>query len=203
MRTVDPVSHRIFVSTRAVYSWSFALLLVCGALVAPFFVQHDLHTLYVSRLGRFVALPVLLFGHELLHVIGFRIAGGVARDQISVRFSSRYWFLHVDLRAPVSVGRLRFAALLPGVLLGVVPCAVGAVAGDGKLLVIGALMTVAAGGDLAVVAPYRGFTPKRSSSSTRIGASHERRSLEMAPDRHRDRGGRIRARSRAVVGRGA
>jgi hypothetical protein len=157
MSTIDSASHRVFVSTKAVYSWSLVLLLISGALVAPFFAHHDFHTLYFSRLERLVALPALLHGHELVHVIGFRIGGGLGRGQVAIRFSYRHLLLHVALRVPVRVGRLRFAALLPGVLLGVVPLVAGALAGSGKLLVIGALMTAAAGGDVAVVAAVRGL----------------------------------------------
>jgi hypothetical protein len=157
MSTMDSSPRRIFVSTKAVYGWSLALLVVCGALVAPFFVHHRLETLYMSPLARCVALPLLLYCHELLHVIGFRIIGGVPRGQVSIRFSHRYLIPHVALRVPVRVGRLRFASLLPGVLLGVVPLVAGALASNGKLLVIGALMTAAAGGAVAIVATLHGL----------------------------------------------
>ncbi len=136
------------------------MLVVCGALVAPFFVHHDLHSLYMGRIARLVLLPALIYGHELLHVIGFRIGGGVARGQVSIRLSRRYLMPHVGLGGPVSVARLRFAALLPGVLLGIVPLIAGALSGNGRLLVIGALMTAAAGGDLAIVAAVRGLEPE-------------------------------------------
>jgi hypothetical protein len=161
MSTVDSASHhhRVFVSTKAVYGWSLALLLVCGALVAPFFVHHPLQQLHMSRLERLVTAPALLYGHELLHLLAFRSGGGVPRGQIAIRLSPRHFLPYVELRVPVSVGRLRVAALLPGVLLGVVPLVAGALAGSGKLLVIGALMTAAAGGDVVIVAAVHGLAP--------------------------------------------
>jgi len=158
MPAADPAPHRVFVSAKAVYAWSLALLIVCGVVfVAPFFARHDLRTLRMSNFERFAALPVLLYGHELLHVVGFRIARGLAGDQISIRWSRRFLLPHVALRVPVGVRRLRFAALLPGVLTGVLPLIAGALTGHGKLVVLGALMAAAAGGDLAIVVAVRGL----------------------------------------------
>lgn len=161
MSTVDPAPHRVFVSAKAVYVWSLLLLVVCGALfVAPFFARHDLRCLRMGGFARVVTGPVLLYGHELLHVVGFRIAGGLARDAVAIRLSRRFLLPYVALRVPVVVRRLRFATLLPGVVTGVVPLAAGALAGHGKLVVLGALMTAAAGGDLAVLVAVRRLPPK-------------------------------------------
>jgi hypothetical protein len=155
MSTHDLPPRRL-IATKTVYLWSLVFLLICAALVGPWLAHRSLAELRMSLMARLILLPALIYGHELLHLFGFCVAGGLARSQIGIRLSRRHLLLHVAPRAPVTVGRLRFAALLPGVLLGVAPLVVGLVVSSAKLVVIGAIMIAGAGGDVAIVWAVRG-----------------------------------------------
>jgi Putative zincin peptidase len=165
--------RQVFISTRSVYLWCLVIYIVCMALfVAPFVQAHGLRAILMRPIHLGLAL-LLLYVHELLHLFGFRVAGGVTAGRISLRMSWRHLTPHVELRAPTSVRRTRFAALLPGLVTGVVPLIAGAIAGDGRLLFMGVLMTTAAGGDVAIVAALRGLAP---ATEVELGAAWSRRS---------------------------
>jgi Putative zincin peptidase len=151
--------RHVFISTRSVYVWCLVLYVVCTALfVAPFVKVHGMRAILMGPTHLALAL-LLIYVHELLHVFGFRVAGGLTAEQISIRVSWRHLMPHVEPRAPISVRRIRFAALLPGIVTGVAPMIGGAIAGDGKLMFMGVLLTAAAGGDVAIVAALRGLAP--------------------------------------------
>jgi hypothetical protein len=173
MSTSSLTPRQVFIPTRAVYVWCCVLYVVCTALfVAPFVVTHGLRAILMGPRHLGLAL-LLLYVHELLHLFGFRVAGGLTATQISIAMSWRHVTPHVELRAPTSVRRTRFATLLPGIVTGVAPMIAGALLGDGKLMFMGVLMTAAAGGDVAIVAALRGLAP---ATQVELGAAWSGRS---------------------------
>jgi hypothetical protein len=152
------IPHRVHVSLKSVYLWSLVIYVACAALVSPFVVSHGLRSLRMTALEVLTTLP-LIYIHELLHLVAFRAGGGVAREDIAIGISWRYLIPHIDLRAPVEVRRCRFATVLPGIVTGLLPMLAGALLGSGKLLLVGGLMTAAAGGDVAVLMAMRGIKP--------------------------------------------
>jgi hypothetical protein len=164
--------QRIFLSTRSVYLWSLSIVLASQALfVVPFALLHGRHSIRMHPTHLALAM-LLIYAHELLHVLGFRVFGGVARDDISIRIAWRYLTPHVDLRVPVAVRRWRFAALLPGVVTGLLPVIAALALGNGPMVVVGALMIGAAGGDVALVAALRGLDPGAQVELDAVWARH-------------------------------
>lgn len=94
-------------------------------------------------------IPVLLLAiavHEALHAVGF-LLGGAERNALHFGIDRSTLSPFAGCRVPVSARAYRFAVLLPGLLLGVVPWAWGMATGAGWPVVFGTVMIIAAAGD--------------------------------------------------------
>ncbi|MCA9925786.1 MAG: DUF3267 domain-containing protein, partial [Anaerolineales bacterium] len=103
---------------------------------------------------------VLVFGasivvHEWIHAVAFVRIGGVAETAVRYGFSWKGMAPYAHCKAPMRAAAYRWAVLLPGLLLGVLPAVVGLAAGIWWLVMWGALMVVMAGGDTAVLIAMR------------------------------------------------
>jgi hypothetical protein len=101
-----------------------------------------------------VSIPVfivLVFLHERLHGAGYRLFGEVEKQEIMFGMNWRSFSPYIHCLVPVTAAQYRMAVALPGLLLGVMPAVAGIVSGAGWLCFWGFLMTVAAGGDAAVL----------------------------------------------------
>jgi hypothetical protein len=96
----------------------------------------------------FAALIVM---HELLHAAGFILLGRVQRSAIRFGFQWKTVTPYAHCSVPVAAGQYRMAVALPGLLLGLVPCIIAVTIGSGWLLIWGVLMSMAAGGDVAIL----------------------------------------------------
>ena len=94
-----------------------------------------------------LALGVVL--HELLHGLGMVWAGGVAWSEVELGLRGLMPYAHC--KVPLAASAYRVSIVLPGVVLGLVPGAVGVVWGQAWLTVYGALMTIAALGDVVIL----------------------------------------------------
>jgi hypothetical protein len=97
-------------------------------------------------------LPLLLFSivvHELLHGLGFVLAGRVSRREI--KFGAKWGVAYAHCKAPLSARAFRVATALPGILLGLLPGLLGLLVGNAWLTVYGAIMSVAALGDVLIL----------------------------------------------------
>lgn len=97
--------------------------------------------------------------HEGLHALGFRWFGGAPWPQIRVTFLGRALAPATHCQAAVRVGAYRWATALPGLVLGVLPAALGSVAGLAWLTLFGATMSSLAAGDVLVLWRTRGLPP--------------------------------------------
>ncbi len=89
--------------------------------------------------------------HEGLHVLAMLT---VARVPISsLRFGARLseGVLYVHSDRPMSVASYRIVLMLPAILLGILPAAVGTIEGIGWLVLYGYVMILSAVGDFAVL----------------------------------------------------
>jgi hypothetical protein len=106
-----------------------------------------------SVLPGILAMPMLavsLYLHELLHGLGFILAGKAPRSDIRLGFSRKALSPYIHCPIPVSASAYRVSLLLPGLLLGIVPALAGTVFGIGWLTLYGMLMAVAALGDAQI-----------------------------------------------------
>jgi hypothetical protein len=97
---------------------------------------------------------VILLGsivvHELIHAVGYRLAGAKWSD---IKFGFIWYALapYAHCKVPLQVSGYRVAVALPGIVLGLLPTFAGLAIGDALLTFYGAIMTSAAGGDLIIM----------------------------------------------------
>lgn len=109
-----------------------------------------------------IFLPIAVAGvvvHELLHGIGWMTAARLPFSEIRFGFDRKTFTPFAHAKRPMPVKAYRFGALLPGLLTGLVPCAVAAVLGSGPLMGAGLFFTFVAGGDLLVLWLLRNVGP--------------------------------------------
>ena len=135
-----------------------AVFVLATAMLLPVFLAfHGTPTL-MRGVYRFLKIPeliptfaVLIVVHELLHAAGFLFVGKMKKG--AIRFGVQWKTLtpYAHCSQPMSALAYRIAVLLPGLLLGVVPCIIAVTIGSGWLLIWGVLMIVAAGGDVSIL----------------------------------------------------
>jgi putative zincin peptidase len=109
-------------------------------------------------------LPVLLLAialHELIHGVTWAWLSGKGFGAIRYGFHLATLTPFAHSKEPLPVVPYAIGALMPGLVLGVLPCLVAMLLGWATLMLFGLAMTVAAGGDLLVVWLLRG-TGRRS-----------------------------------------
>jgi hypothetical protein len=101
-----------------------------------------------------LSVLLLLIGvllHELLHGLTWTWLGkkpfNVIRYGINLKVLSPY----AHCREPLNMQVYRWGALMPGLVLGIIPTALGILSGNGAIMSFGLLFTVAAGGDAIIL----------------------------------------------------
>lgn len=93
--------------------------------------------------------------HEGLHALGFIWIGKAPRSTIRFGILWRGLAPYAHCSAAVTARAYRWSLALPGLVLGVLPAVLGIALGSWWLMVYGALMFIAAGGDAAVLLAIR------------------------------------------------
>jgi hypothetical protein len=93
--------------------------------------------------------------HELLHAAGFVWVGKVPVTAVKLGFSWKGLAPYAHCAEPMRASAYRLSIILPGLVLGILPGFLGIVWRSWFLVLWGILMTIAAGGDLAVLLAIR------------------------------------------------
>ena len=101
------------------------------------------------------AFALGVVAHEGLHGLAYLWIGKVPRSTIRFGILWRGLAPYAHCSAPMTATAYRWTLALPGLVLGVFPAILGIVLGNWWLMVWGALMFVAAGGDTAVLLAIR------------------------------------------------
>lgn len=102
-----------------------------------------------------LALVVLLLVHELLHGLGWKLAGGFGWRQVSFGIDRRL-NPYTHIKVPMTARAYRLGGLLPGLVTGVLPTLAGWIIRSGVVTLIGAFMLAGAVGDLIILWAIRG-----------------------------------------------
>lgn len=116
---------------------------------------------YVLRWGRepleaaaewpvFIAIAVGLVIHEVLHCVGFVLAGA-PRSRVRIGYDWRRVLPFAACSIALPCRGYRLAVVLPTLVLGVIPAALGVVSGHGPTALFGAFLIGTAAGDLLVL----------------------------------------------------
>lgn len=98
-----------------------------------------------------VILAVLIVVHELIHGASWAIFAEHHFKDIKFGFMKQYLTPYCTCCVPLSKGQYIFGALMPLVILGIIPMAVGIAAGSFSLTLLGIVMTDSASGDIMIV----------------------------------------------------
>jgi hypothetical protein len=131
---------------------ALGLLLVC---VVPYVLVWGPASLIagLGAMGWWV-LPVLvvaIVAHELLHGLGWKLFGGLAWADIKFGFQWKALMPYAHARVPMTARAYRWGGALPGLITGVLPALLGLAFGQPVLLLLGAILVIAAVGDLMVL----------------------------------------------------
>jgi hypothetical protein len=127
--------------------------------VALYCVVHDADI--DVAFGAFTSIPygvALLAGivvHEWLHGAGFHYFAGIAWADIKFGVMWKYLTPYASALVPMAMRPYRWAAALPGIVLGAVPSIVAIAIGSPMLLSFGAVMFCSAAGDFYVLLQSR------------------------------------------------
>jgi len=94
---------------------------------------------------------ILVVIHELLHAISWKYLGGLSfRDfKFGIVWKTLSPYCHAT--KPMTAHAYRIGAMIPGIVLGLLPIGFGTVTGDGFWAVLGALLTAGAVGDVYIL----------------------------------------------------
>ena len=147
-RTV-PWRRATWVSIAAIVACVIAVTVLYDALhMSP---DEDL-SYWLTALGAFV---VGIVAHEATHALGFRYLGGLSWRQIGFGIHWKSGSPYAHARSPMPASDYRAAVVLPGLVTGLAPLAVGLVAGVPALALASAVLIGAASGDWLVLAAIR------------------------------------------------
>lgn len=131
--------------------WMTVLFLVVPLI--PFSLIWSRDPLLTSFLNPMIILPalILVIIHELLHAIGWKLAGDLSFQDFKFGIAWKTLSPYCHATQPMSAHAYRIGAILPGILLGILPIIVATLIGDGFLAILGALLTAGAVGDVYVL----------------------------------------------------
>jgi hypothetical protein len=105
-----------------------------------------------QRLILFILLVLLgLFLHELIHGLAWAYFGKKSLKTIHYGFNWKVLSPFAHCREPLPVWVYRLGAVLPGIILGLIPALIGIITGFSWIFLYGLIFTVAAGGDLVIL----------------------------------------------------
>lgn len=113
-----------------------------------------------------VLILVLIVVHELIHGLTWSLFTERHFKDIEFGFMKEYLTPYCTCLVPLSKKHYILGALMPGLLLGVVPTALGILLGSPLLFWTGIVMLLSAGGDLMIVMKLLAF--KKQNESTEV-----------------------------------
>ena len=150
-------------TTAAVYAMALTLGLLALVLVPhALLYRENAFSALGKAAGPWLALPAFLLSvvvHELLHSLTAIVVGGLRWSEISYGVNWKTLTPYAHPRVPLNARAYALTVVAPGVVLGIVPSAVGLVTGSGPWSGYGAIMLAAAAGDLLVLWSLRHVPP--------------------------------------------
>ena len=98
-----------------------------------------------------VLFVALIVAHELIHGLSWSIFTPRHWKDVEFGFMKQYLTPYCTCRVPLAKGQYIFGALMPLVLLGLIPMLAGILTGSISLMLLGVVMTDSAAGDILIV----------------------------------------------------
>lgn len=125
-------------------------MLVVVAVVAQKLLWGDFEMDAGFWLASILIYVVGIVAHEATHGVGYRAFGGLRPDRVKIGVMWKALMPYAHAKAPMTASAYRKAVLLPGLVTGLLPMAVGLATGFAPLTLAGGTLLGAAGGDWAV-----------------------------------------------------
>lgn len=113
-----------------------------------------------------VLIVVLVVAHELIHGLTWSMFSEHHFKDIDFGFMKEYFTPYCTCSTPLSKGQYILGTLMPCIVLGILPTALGILLGSHLLFWIGIVMILSAGGDIMIVIKVLGY--KKHSESKEI-----------------------------------
>ena len=98
-----------------------------------------------------ISLVVLTVAHELIHGLSWSLFTEHRWQDIEFGFMKQYLTPYCTCTVPLTKSQYVFGAVMPLVVLGIIPLIAGILAGSFTVLLVGIVMTVAAAGDILII----------------------------------------------------
>jgi hypothetical protein len=92
-----------------------------------------------------------IFIHEYLHKVGWMTFGKLPSKAIEFGFQLKTLTPYAHALQPMEINAYRWGAVLPFIVLGVIPSIAGIIMGNSIMLLYGVIFIFAAGGDLLIL----------------------------------------------------
>ena len=126
-------------------------LLIIGFGLLIYFHRDGLAIRTVGMLTSLLALAVLVAAHEAIHGLSWAPFAENGFKDIEFGFMKQYLTPYCTCLTPLTKGQYIFGALMPLVLLGILPMIAGILIGSFGLLLLGIIMADSAAGDIMIV----------------------------------------------------
>ncbi|MCR5013472.1 MAG: DUF3267 domain-containing protein [Bacteroidales bacterium] len=123
---------------------------------------------FLSFILFFASFVVLIVVHELIHGLTWGLLSEHHFKDIEFGLMKEFLTPYCACLVPLSKGHYILGALMPCIILGILPLVIGILIGSGTLLWIGIIMTLAAGCDIMIVAKVLAFKPESTSKEVLI-----------------------------------
>ncbi len=137
-----------------IFALMFGLPLVIAGIIL-FHIVHPGEMLLRLSFPEFVLFIVLMFvlvvGHELIHGVTWSIFAAQHFRDIEFGFMKEYLTPYCTCKCPLSRGKYIVGALMPLIVLGLLPMIMGITLGWKLWMLLGMIMTISAGGDILIV----------------------------------------------------
>lgn len=145
--TVSIVGANIFA-----FAYGIPLFVVMIIIFLKLHPESSLFTTFFHEyIGFVVALFALIVVHELIHGVTWSLFTPHHFRDIEFGFMKEYLTPYCTCGVPLSKGKYIIGALMPGIILGLLPMITALVTGWGMWLFMGIIMTMSAGGDVLIV----------------------------------------------------
>jgi hypothetical protein len=145
------------ISIGQAYLYMLAFVVPLIALLSLLFILAWGLVAFIAGLSSFArlssAIPSLVIGvplHELIHGLSWAYFGRKPLKDIKFGFQLATLTPYAHSRVPLPARAYRMGALMPAVVLGLLPYVIGLATGTGWFTIFGLLYIFAAGGDLVV-----------------------------------------------------
>ncbi|HHY89361.1 MAG TPA: DUF3267 domain-containing protein [Chloroflexi bacterium] len=123
-------------------------------LLAAYLLRWNQFTFSLNGRTMLIGLFILVAGvlvHEGLHALGWMIFGRVPASDIHIGMQWKWLTPYAHLRRPLAAGPYRAGALLPCLVLGVLPGVIAVLNGSPAWLAFALVFILGAGGDLLIL----------------------------------------------------